>query len=123
MHAASQLPAGLCITTYADLNTLERENTHAVVECNFQHRFSVNVWCRVLHNYLTGPHFIEGCLTSVQYRNFLQHELPLLLEDVPLASRVWMWIQHDGAPPHYGREVTTYQIDSFEEGGLVEEAL
>jgi hypothetical protein len=27
MHAASQLLAGLCITTYADLNTLERVGT------------------------------------------------------------------------------------------------
>jgi hypothetical protein len=52
------------------------ENPHAVVECNFQHRFSVNVWCGVLHKCLIGPHFIEGHLTSVQYRSCLQHELP-----------------------------------------------
>jgi hypothetical protein len=113
MHASSRLPAGLCITTYADLNTLERENPHAVVECNFQHRFSVNVWCGALHNYLIGPHFIERRLTPVQYRNFLQHKLPLLLEDEPLALIVRIWIQHDGAPPHYGREVTTYLSRKF----------
>jgi hypothetical protein len=89
------------------------ENPHAMVECNFQQRFSVDVWRGVIHKYLIGPHFIEGRLTSVQYRNFLQHEFPLLLEDVPLASRVRMWIQHDGAPPHYGREVTTYLNHKF----------
>jgi hypothetical protein len=113
MHAASRLPAGICITTYADLNTLERENPRAVVECNFQHRFSVNVWCGVIYNYLIGPYVFEGRLTSVQYKIFLQHELPLLLDDVRLASRGRMWIQHDGAPPHYGREVTTYLNRKF----------
>jgi hypothetical protein len=113
VHAASRLPARLCITTYADLSTLERENPHAVVECNFQHRFSVNVWCGVIHNYLIGPHFIKGRLASVQHRNFLQYELPLLLEDAPLASRVRMWLQHAGAPPHYDREVTTYLNRKF----------
>jgi hypothetical protein len=94
-------------------HTLANENPHAVVECNFQHRFSVNVWCGVLHKYLTGPYFTEGRLTSVQYIHFLLHKLPLLLEDVPLASRVRMWIQHDGTPPHYGREVTTYLNRKF----------
>jgi hypothetical protein len=43
----------------------------------------------------------------------LQHELPILLEDVPLASRVRMWIKHDGAPPDYSREVTTYLNRKF----------
>lgn len=32
-------------------------------------------------------------------------ELPLLLDDIPLVFRVNDWFQHDGAPPHFSREV------------------
>jgi hypothetical protein len=31
----------------------------------------------------------------------MQNELPLLLEEVPLAKRMRMVFQHDGAPAHY----------------------
>jgi hypothetical protein len=31
--------------------------------------------------------------------------MPLLLQDVPLQTRLRMWIQHDGAPPNVGRQV------------------
>jgi hypothetical protein len=32
-------------------------------------------------------------------------ELPHLLDDVPLVFNVNDWFQHDGAPPHFSREV------------------
>ena len=35
------------------------------------------------------------------YANFLQYVLPQLMEDVHLHVRMNMWMQHDGAPPHY----------------------
>ena len=40
------------------------ENPHATVESNFQLRFSVNVWCAVLDDQLTGPFIFEGRLTG-----------------------------------------------------------
>jgi len=63
------------------------ENPHATVESNFQQRFSVNVWCAVLDDQLTGPFILEGRLTGEAYLRFLQEELPQLMEDVLLNKR------------------------------------
>jgi len=60
------------------------ENHHATVESNFQLCFSVNVWCAVLDDQLTGPFNFEGRLIGEAYLKFLQEELPRLLEHVPL---------------------------------------
>ena len=40
-------------------------------------------------------------MTGQNYLDFLQNELPKQLEDVPLATRIAMYFQHDGAPSHY----------------------
>ena len=88
------------------------KNPHAIVERNFQHCFSVNVWCGVIDNQLTGPAVLPNCLTGCVYVDFLQNELPLLLEEVPLAKRMCMVFQHDGAPAHYySRLVTSSKSD------------
>jgi hypothetical protein len=42
---------------------------------------------------------------SYHYRDFLLHDPPKLLEDVPLAARARMWYMHDGAPAHFNRAV------------------
>jgi hypothetical protein len=36
-------------------------------------------------------------------RDFLLHDLPKLLEDVPLAVRARIWNMHDGASAHFSR--------------------
>ena len=84
------------------------ENPHATVQSNFQLRFSVNVWCAVLDDQLIGPFISEGRLTGQAYLRFLQEELPILLEAVPLDKRGRMYFQHDGAPLHFSREVTNF---------------
>jgi hypothetical protein len=48
-----------------------------------------------------GPHVLPHRLTGNKYRDFLLHDLPKLLEDVPLAVRAVMWDMHDGAPAHF----------------------
>ena len=83
-------------------------NPHATVESNFQLRSSVNVWCAVVDGQLIGPFILEGCLTGEAYLRFLQDELPRLLEDVPLDKRGRMYFQHDGAPPHFSREIRNF---------------
>jgi hypothetical protein len=40
--------------------------------------------------------------------HFLQDELPLLLDDVPLQVRLNMWLQYSSTPPHCGRQVAQY---------------
>jgi hypothetical protein len=46
----------------------------------------VNLWCGALGNNLITPHVSMGCLPAAHYRNFLEKELLLNLEDVPLAA-------------------------------------
>ena len=46
------------------------------------------------HSNIRGPLIVGPA-------NFLQNVLPQLIEDVPLHVRMNMWMQHDGAPPHY----------------------
>jgi hypothetical protein len=75
---------------------------------HFQHRFSVNVWCGLIGPYLIGPYIFVGALNGRNYLDFLQNELNALLEDVPLALRLSMFFQHDGAPPHYHNAVRTH---------------
>jgi hypothetical protein len=54
---------------------------------------------------LLGPHVLPHRLTGNHYRDFLLHDLPKLLEDVPLAVRARMWYMHDGAPAYSSRAV------------------
>jgi len=56
-----------------------------------------------LGDYLIGPHFFDTTLNDNMYTNFLLNKLSLLLEDIPLALRLIMWFQQDGAPPLYAR--------------------
>jgi len=87
---------------------------HAIVERNSQHRFSVNV-CGVIDNQLSGPAVLPNHITRRAYVDILQNELPLLLEDVPLAKRMSMVFQHDGAPAHYSRLMTHNLNQTFPE--------
>lgn len=86
-----------------NMHIWEEENPHGNRPHNYQHRFSVNVWCGMIGNHLIGPFFIDGRLTGEKYVEFLQNDLNNLLEDVPLRERRSMWFMHDGAPPHTSR--------------------
>ena len=59
---------------------------HGTVESNYQHRFSVYVWCGVIGDQLIGPYIFPQRLTGDIYTTFLQDELPALLENVPLQT-------------------------------------
>jgi hypothetical protein len=54
---------------------------------------------------LVGPHVLPHLLSGNHYRDSLLHDLPKLLEDVPLAVRARMWYMHDCAPAHFSRAV------------------
>jgi len=66
----------------------------------FQRRFSVNVWCGLLGKKLIGPFDFDNNLTGNTHEVFLENDLPVLLEDIPLMIRSQMYFQHDGDPPH-----------------------
>lgn len=86
----------------------EMENPHAIKRAHFQHRFSLNVWAGIVNDHLIGPIILPNRMDGLQYLEFLQNNLPELLEDIPLAVRLRMWFLHDGAPPHYRLVVRNY---------------
>lgn len=51
-----------------------------------------------------GPYFLPPRLNGAIYADFLENELPALLEDVPLREREELIFQHDGAPAHFSRQ-------------------
>lgn len=89
------------ITNFHNLHYWAEENPRLTRETSFQRKFSVNVWMGLIGRYLIGPHFFPDRLNGELYENFLRHDLPVLLEDVPLAIRGRMIFQHDGCPAHY----------------------
>uniref|UniRef100_V5GJV9 Transposable element Tc3 transposase n=1 Tax=Anoplophora glabripennis TaxID=217634 RepID=V5GJV9_ANOGL len=84
------------------------ENPNAILEGRHQHQFSLNVWVGIVGDHLIGPFFLPPRLTGDVYRRFLEDELPVLLEDIPLPLRLQMYFMHDGAPPHFSLAAREY---------------
>lgn len=83
-------------------------NPHWMREVDHQNRWSVNVWCGVLGHRIIGPFIFNDYLNGESYLNFLQNDLPILLEDVPIGLRTSMWYQHDGCPAHFSHMVRDF---------------
>ena len=66
----------------------------------------------MIDDMLIGPVILDDRMTGQNYVDFLQNELPKQLEDVPLATRIAMYFQHDGAPSHYTRHVMQHLNDT-----------
>ncbi|XP_070519716.1 uncharacterized protein [Cardiocondyla obscurior] len=79
----------------------QHENPHAVRKAFFQFRWSLNVWAGIVDNKIIGPYFLPPRLNGELYAKFLENNLPILLEDVPLIIRQELIYQQDGAPPHF----------------------
>lgn len=77
------------------------ENPHAIVQRGHQQQFRLNVWGGIIDEHLIGPVFLPQRLNGQTYTDFLQNELPQLLENLPPDLRAQMWFMHDGAPPHF----------------------
>lgn len=91
----------------------DNRNPHFTRYIDHQHRWSLNVYGALLGNYTIGPYFFDIRLNGQEYLNFLNNHLFHLLEHVPLETRRNMWLQHDGAPAHYFRNVREYLDDHF----------
>lgn len=89
------------ILNYHNNHQWSDENPHAINNSRHQHQFSCNVWAGILGDYLIGPFFLPPILNGQVYRNFLEGDLPGLLEEIPLEVRNAMWFMHDGAPAHF----------------------
>ena len=62
---------------------------------------------------MIGPVILDDRMTGQNYLDFLQNEIPKQLEDVPSATRIAMYFQHDGAPSHCARHVMQHLNDNF----------
>jgi len=82
---------------------LDCDNPHGTTS-NYQHSFSVKVWCCVNGDQLICRYIFPQRLTGDIYVNVLQDELPAQLENVPLQR----YYQHDGAPSHFVQVVRQY---------------
>jgi len=54
-----------------------------------------------------------GTFNSPYYENFMDSKIPLYL-DLPCVTLGKMWLQHDGAPPYFGREVKGFLNENYE---------
>jgi hypothetical protein len=64
----------------------DHDNPHSIVESNYQHCFSISMWCGVIGDHLNGLYIFPQDLTGDIYTNVLQDELPAILEKVPLQT-------------------------------------
>lgn len=99
-------------------------NPRIVREDRFQHQFGVNLWAGILDGRMIGPFELPPRLNGAGYLQFLRRDLGNLLADVPQEVRERMWLQHDGAPAHYSRQVTeflnvTYPNRWIGRGGII----
>lgn len=63
--------------------------------------FSLNVWAGIIGDNLLGPFFLSHILNGENYLQFLQNDLPELLDDVPLLIRQQAFFVYDGASTHF----------------------
>jgi hypothetical protein len=89
------------------------QNAHAARKSHLQRNFSVNLWAGIVGGTLFGPHMLPARLTGELYLRFLDNDLPLLLENVPLDIRGRMWYMHDGAPTHFSRVIRGYLDEHY----------
>ncbi|KAJ8909742.1 hypothetical protein NQ315_014010, partial [Exocentrus adspersus] len=85
-----------------------------VVEVNdYQHNWSLNVWGGIVHNFVIGPHIFEGRVTGQVFLNFLINDFPRLIHHLPDYIKNQMWLQLDGAPPHFSANFRQHLTENF----------
>lgn len=96
---------------YLNLHNLHAwclENPHLMREDRNQYQFKVNMWTGILKGRVIGPFELPANLNGQNYLNFLQNDLPILLEEVPLNIYREMWFQQDGCPAHFALPVRSF---------------
>lgn len=89
------------------------QNPHNVRINNFQHNWSINVWGGIVHDFVIGPYVLEQRVTGQTFLNFLREDFPNLMQHLPNFVKEIMWLQLDGAPSHFAREVREHITEQF----------
>ncbi|KAJ8909828.1 hypothetical protein NQ315_003706 [Exocentrus adspersus] len=97
----------------------DTQNPHVVEVNHYQHNWSLKVWGGIVHNFVIGPHIFEGRVTGQVFLNFLINDFPRLIHHLPDYIKNQMWLQLDGAPPHFSANVRQHLTENFP--GLIKE--
>ncbi|GBM12672.1 hypothetical protein AVEN_46157-1 [Araneus ventricosus] len=108
-----------------NVHTWSLVNPRYAVELRHQLRWSINIWCGIFNDRLTGPVFYEGTLTGQRCLELLQDVIADFVENLPLHQFRNVWFQHDGAAPHKISNVKQYLMEMSQKqvigyGGFVE---
>jgi hypothetical protein len=87
------------------LHQWAEENPYGLIHSRLQQQFSINMCSGFGGDCLVGPHILKLRLTGNHYRDFLLHDIPKLLEYVPLAVRPGTWYVRNGAPVYFNCDV------------------
>jgi hypothetical protein len=60
------------------------ENHHATHHSSLQQRFNVNIWARIVDDYVIRSYIIQDHHDEAHHADFLEETLLLLVKDVPL---------------------------------------
>lgn len=82
--------------------------TYGVFETKHLTTWRTSVWCGLIINILLGPYFYDGTLNGRQYLKFVMNDLPIMLNDIPLATRDNLILQQNGALAHNAIFVHNY---------------
>lgn len=97
-----------------NLHFWAQENPHLIYERGHQVHYAFNVWTGIVGTHLIGPHILPNRLNGRDFRQFLTHDFQELTENLPLNLVRDMWIQLDGAPPHWERTVREWLDANYE---------
>lgn len=102
-------------TNLHNLHSWRTSNPHLIREERSQYQFKINLWTGIFNGKIVGPVELPGTLNSTGYLDLLRNQLPGLLENEPQEIVQTMWLQNDGCPAHYAREVRAYLNEAFPE--------
>jgi hypothetical protein len=101
------------VFNYHNTHIWDHINPHGIRLAKHQQQFRLNVWAGVVGDHLLGPVFLPPRLNAANYDHFLQHDLPELLDDIPLAVVARIHYMHDGAPAHFSLRARRYLDERF----------
>lgn len=103
------------VVNFHNLHLWAHENPRGIRPRNFQEEFSVNIWVGIYNNSIFGPYILPERLSAVTFLEFLENNHYNMWEEVPLNERRNAWMQLDGCPAHYGRQVRAWLNAVYEE--------
>jgi hypothetical protein len=93
---------------------LDNHSPHWVIKINNPCVWGTNVCRGLIEGKLSGSYYYNGTLHRRRYLEFLMNELPIMLDDIPFATRNNSILQQDGAPAHNVTVVRNYLNENFE---------